>query len=72
MSNKFENKLYIEYRVYFDPKTNQDLLKKVAEQGQKDIYNLFDGVYEESSGPLPSPHDITYEIVMEAKEVGKI
>lgn len=58
------NKLYVEFRVYFAPTTNQELLREIATIAQERIYDLFDGV-DESSGPMPSPHDVTFEIVME-------
>lgn len=67
-----ERKLYIEYRVYFDPRTNQDLLKEIADAGQERVYDLFEGRVDETTGPLPSPHDVTYEIVMEIKEEAKL
>ncbi len=55
------NKLYIEYRVHFDPQTNQELLKEVAELAQEKIYDLF----ADEDSPIPSVHDVTFEIVME-------
>lgn len=57
------NKLYVEYRVYFDPKTNQDLLRVCAESAQEQIYDIFE--LDESSGPTPAPNDVTFEIKME-------
>ena len=59
-------KLYIEYRVYFDHKTNQELLQKVAEAGQEKVYDLFDDNSDSDGNPVPSPHDVTYEIKLEA------
>jgi hypothetical protein len=59
-----ERKLYIEYRVYFNPTTNQELLKEVAERAQEEIYTLFDGAHIDYDS-MPSPNDVTYEIVME-------
>jgi hypothetical protein len=58
-----DKKLYIEYRVYFDPNTNQDMLHEVAEAAQETIYTLFDDLKETQDG-APSPHEVTYEVVM--------
>jgi len=54
-------KLYIEYRVYFDPSTNQELLSEVAEAVKDKLYDMFD----DEDTPVPSLHDVTYELVME-------
>lgn len=56
-------KLYVEFRVYFDPKTNQDMLRAVAEAAQERIFDLFE--IPEDEQPLPSPLDVTFEITME-------
>lgn len=53
-------KLYIEYRVYFDATTNQELLREVAEQAQEHIYDLF----ANEDSPIPAVHDVTFELVM--------
>jgi hypothetical protein len=64
-----ERKLYIEYRVYFNPTTNQELLKEVAERAQEEIYKLFnDELWSVDYSSMPPPHDITYEIVMEISD----
>ena len=60
-------KLYIEYRVYFNPDTNQELLTEIAEIAQDEIYTLFENAAIDES-PMPSPHDVTYEIVMEVSK----
>ena len=68
---QFSNRrLYVEFRVYFDPRTNQELLTILADKAKDYIYDLFDGIDEETSGPLPSPHDVTYELVMEVTKHG--
>ena len=59
------NKLYIEYRVYFATNTNQDLLHELAVRGQEMVYDMHEGHIDENSGPLPSPHEVTYEVIME-------
>lgn len=64
-------KLYAEFRVTFDTNTNQDLLREVCNIAQERIYDLFDGVDDETSGPLPTPHDVTFEIIMETLDDGK-
>lgn len=56
--------LFVEFRVYFDPRTNQDLLHEMADAVKDRLYDLFEGTEDESSGPLPSPHDVTFELVM--------
>lgn len=62
------NSLFIEFRVHFDPRTNQDLLHELAEKAQEEIYNLFEGRIEETSGPLPAPHDVTYQVIMHVEK----
>ena len=61
-----DNKLYVEFRVSFAANTNQELLREICLVAQEEIYNLFEGRIDETSGPLPSPHDVTFEIVMES------
>lgn len=61
-----DKKLYIEYRVYFNPNTNQELLHTIAELGQDEIFYLFDGEIDGENAP--HPHDVTYEVVMEVSE----
>lgn len=61
-----QHRLCIEYRVWFDAKTNQTLLDKLAEEGQPRIFGMFDGMDDDTSGPMPAPHDVTYELVMYA------
>ncbi len=62
-------KLYAEFRVYFSPDTNQELLREVCNSAQERIYDLFDGIDDETSGPLPAPLDVTYEIVMDCNSL---
>ena len=64
-------KLYIEYRVYFNPSTNQELLAEIADKGQEEIYNLFDTNCDMDGNSFPAPHDVTYELVVETDEVKK-
>jgi len=61
-------KLYIEYRVYFDPSTNQELLTELADLGQEAVYNLFDHNCDIDGNEFPSPHDVTYQLVVETPE----
>ena len=61
------DKLYVEFRVYFHPNTNQELLSEVAEIAQEKIYNLFEGESIDTDGAMPSPHEVTYELVREVK-----
>jgi hypothetical protein len=58
-------RLYVEFRVYFQPNTNQELLKEMAEAAQERVFEMFNGIDDDTSGPLPSPHDVTYEIVVD-------
>ena len=58
-----DNRLYVEYRVYFSPDTNQEMLHTIAEMAQEAIYTLFDEAKDTQEG-APSPHDVTYEVIM--------
>jgi hypothetical protein len=56
------NKLYIEYRVYFDSSTNQELLREFAEIVKDRLYDMFD------DAEVPKTTDVTYELVMKAEK----
>lgn len=57
------NKLYIVYKLEFNPQTNQELLRKCAESYKDEMWNSWDN--EEN---IPAIKDITYELVMEVTE----
>lgn len=59
------NRLFITFKVEFHPQTNQELLAACAEGAKDRLWDMFDGVEDEGQIPTPSPHDITYELVME-------
>lgn len=56
-----ERKLYVEYRLYFDPIMNQELLRELATQFQEHIHDEWNDNPEEKC----QVQDVTYEIVME-------
>jgi hypothetical protein len=60
-------RLYAEFRVYFDPSTNQEMLQEVCNAAQDRIYDMFDEpvVHDVDDQPIPAAHDVTFEIVME-------
>jgi hypothetical protein len=60
-----ERKLYVEYRIYFDPTTNQDILHECAEVVQQRLHDVFNGTCEDGDDLVPS--DVTYEVVMEVE-----
>jgi hypothetical protein len=59
-------KLYIEYRLYFNPQANQDTLRELAEQFQEHIYDVWNNDAEH--GASLDTHDVTFELVMEVKD----
>lgn len=64
-----QRKLYIEFRVNFHPDTNQELLHHIAKVAQEEIYDLFEGRVDETSGPMPSPLDVTFEVVLKVERL---
>ena len=62
-----ERKLYIEYRVHFNPNTNQDLLREMATVVQERLHDMFLGS-SDVEFEQPMPCDVTFEIVMEVGE----
>jgi hypothetical protein len=61
-----EKKLYVEYRLHFNPNANQDTLNELAEAFQEHIYDIWNNDAEH--GAALDVNDVTYEIVMEVKE----
>lgn len=61
-----ERKLYIEYRVYFDPRTNQDNLHEVGAVLKDRLQDMFEDMVGGDT-PITSPEDVSYEVVMEIK-----
>jgi hypothetical protein len=65
-------KLYIDIRVHFDPKSNQDTLHKIAEDLKNHLSDLFDGRPDSQREPWEQitedlqTTDVTYEVVMDA------
>jgi ArsR family metal-binding transcriptional regulator len=57
-----EQKLYIEYRLYFNPTANQEYLKDMAEDFQAHINDEWN---HDCPHPELEVNDVTYEIVME-------
>jgi hypothetical protein len=59
-------KLYIEFRLHYDPQANQDIIHEIGQVLQERIHDLVEGEFdEESSGPIPAIKDVTYEVVSE-------
>ena len=59
-------RLYVEFRVYFDPSTNQTLLDEMAQVAQERIYDMFEGITNDhTSGPLPTPLNVTYQLTLD-------
>jgi len=59
-------KLYIEFRLHYDPQANQDIIDEIGQVLQERIHDLVEGEFgEESSGPIPAIKDVTYEVVSE-------
>jgi hypothetical protein len=58
-----QSKLYMEFRLYFEPNTNTELLSEMAEELKDKLYN--DLVDTTSDGAYPNPTDVTYEITRE-------
>lgn len=58
-----KEKLYIEYRFYFDPKANQDALHEMAAQFQEHVYDLWNN--DNEHGAVLDVNDITYEVKRE-------
>ena len=58
-----EQKLYLEFRVSFNPATNQELLMAIGEAVKDRIHELFEAGEDEM--PIPSIKDVTYEVVTE-------
>jgi uncharacterized protein (DUF1778 family) len=65
-----ERKLYVEYRVYFDPMTDQDLLHEQAKVVQDKLHDVWIGLGETALEDI-EPVDVTYECVMEVWEKAK-
>lgn len=60
-------KLYIEFRVHFDPQANQTAIEEVAEVAQGKIYNMFTFGSDLGEVDLPAPLEVTYEVVREIR-----
>jgi hypothetical protein len=58
-----KSKLYIEFRVHFDPKTNPEL-SEVAEATKDKLYDMF----TDSGEDVPTTTAVTYELVREVGE----
>lgn len=57
-----ERKLYVEFRLQFNPDVNQETLKELAKVFQEHIYDEWNNTLDV---PAFETHDVTYEIVME-------
>lgn len=61
-----ERKLYIEYRLHFNPNANQETLKEMANIFQEHIYDEWNN--DNGHSAVLDVNDVTFEIVMEIKE----
>jgi hypothetical protein len=61
-----DKRLFVEFRVEFDPSTNQELLNEVAEALRDRMWDILDGceLCDDEVQPTPSAKDITFELVM--------
>lgn len=60
------NKLYIEFRLHFNPNANQETLRELAAQFQEHIYDIWNNDAEH--GASLDVNDVTYELVMKSGE----
>ncbi len=57
-----ERRLYVEYRLYFNPDANQEIIHELAEQFQEHIYDEWTNTMHAQTLDVK---DVTYEIVVE-------
>lgn len=64
-----ERRLYIEYRVFVNPESNQDMLHEQAKHFQEYIHDEWNNGVEYDEHSFVECHDVTYEVVMELAKV---